>query len=223
MNVELIRYTQEPELVVALAAKLCYSPSGIHQLEEKMSKEEMDRFIDKLFSLGHTSPFEHVSFTFGIDGISRVTSHQLVRHRIASYSQQSQRYVSQASFEYIIPPRIHEDRVLRERFCEVMKEIQSLYDDLIRQGVSKEDARYVLPQGCKTRIVVTMNARELFHFFSLRCCNRAQWEIRKMADLMLFKVRDVAPRIFRRAGPPCLVGPCPEGEMSCGRPRGELL
>jgi thymidylate synthase (FAD) len=223
MNVSLLRYTHQPELVVALAAKLCYSPASVGELEERMDEEEIGRFIRKLFDLGHTSPFEHATFTFGIEGISRVTSHQLVRHRIASYSQQSQRYVTQEAFDYVIPPDIYKRKALRERFTQIMKELQGFYDDLIKEGISKEDARYVLPGGCQTRIIVTMNARELFHFFNLRCCNRAQWEIREMADRMLLKVKDVAPNIFQKAGPLCLVGPCPEGEMSCGNPRRELL
>ncbi|HAV42510.1 TPA: FAD-dependent thymidylate synthase [bacterium] len=222
MKVELIRFTEEPELVVALAAKLCYSAADIDRLKEKVDKEEVGRFIDKLLNLGHTSPFEHASFTFGIEGISRVTSHQLVRHRIASYSQQSQRYVKLEGFSYIIPPEISKDEKLKREFEEAMEGLQTLYVRLIENGVSPEDARYVLPGGCETKLMVTMNARELFHFFSLRCCNRAQWEIREMADLMLERVKGVVPYIFKEAGPPCIKGSCPEGKMSCGRPRRSL-
>jgi thymidylate synthase (FAD) len=219
MKVKLIRYTQEPEVSVALAAKLCYSAINIDQLRERMGKAEIDRFIDKLLDLGHTSPFEHASFTFGIEGISRVTSHQLVRHRIASYSQQSQRYVKVAGFKYIIPPEISKNEGLKKEYERVMEDLQALYDRFIESGISPEDARYLLPQGCETKLIVSMNARELFHFFSLRCCRRAQWEIREMAEQMLTKVKEVAPHIFRQAGPPCIKGPCPEGEMSCGKPR----
>lgn len=219
MKVELIRFTEEPELTVALAAKLCYSAADIGQLRERLGRVEIDRFIDKLLELGHTSPFEHISFTFGIEGISRVTSHQLVRHRIASYSQQSQRYVKLPGFKFIIPPAIGKDRGLKREYETAMRGLADLYGRFIEAGISPEDARYLLPGGCETKLIVSMNGRELFHFFSLRCCNRAQWEIREMADRMLAEVKGVAPRIFRKAGPPCIKGPCPEGEMSCGHPR----
>lgn len=219
MKVDLIRFTEKPELTVALAAKLCYSAADISRLKEKMDKKEVGRFIDKLLTLGHASPFEHASFTFGIEGISRVTSHQLVRHRIASYSQQSQRYVELRGFKYITPPEISKNEGLKGKYEKAMGDLAALYERLIKGGISPEDARYILPGGCETKLIVSMNARELFHFFSLRCCNRAQWEIRKMAERMLAKVKEAAPHIFKQAGPLCIKGPCPEGKMSCGKPR----
>jgi thymidylate synthase (FAD) len=217
-KVKLLRYTSEPERTVALAAKLCYSPVGVEQLSERIDDGECERFIKRLLEMGHLSPFEHASFTFGLEGISRVTSHQLVRHRIASYSQQSQRYVKKTGrFEHVIPPSIKKNKTLSSRFRRVMDELQATYHEFVETGVPAEDARYVLPGAAETKLVVTMNARELRHFFRQRCCTRAQWEIRNMAELMLQRVREVAPTLFADSGPPCIEGVCPEGEMSCGR------
>jgi thymidylate synthase (FAD) len=217
-KVKLLRYTSEPERTVALAAKLCYSPVGIEKLSERIGKEEVMQFVERLRDMGHLSPFEHASFTFGIEGISRATSHQLVRHRIASYSQQSQRYVKKTKqFEHIIPPTIKKSEALSSKFSRMMAELHVAYRELIEAGVPAEDARYVLPNAAETKIVVTMNARELRHFFRQRCCTRAQWEIRYMAELMLERVKEVAPILFADSGPPCTDGVCPEGEMSCGR------
>lgn len=217
-KVKLLRYTSEPERTVALAAKLCYSPVGVEKLSERIDAEECERFVKRLLDMGHLSPFEHASFTFGIEGISRVTSHQLVRHRLASYSQQSQRYVKKTGgFEHVIPPSIKKKEALSARFKRVMDELQSAYREFVEAGVAAEDARYVLPGAAETKIVVTMNARELRHFFRQRCCTRAQWEIRNMAELMLERVKEVAPTLFADSGPPCIEGVCPEGEMSCGR------
>ncbi|RJP71360.1 MAG: FAD-dependent thymidylate synthase [Candidatus Abyssobacteria bacterium SURF_17] len=217
-NVELLCYTDEPERTVALAARLCYSAVGIAELSERISDDEVNRLLKRLLEMGHASPFEHASFTFGVEGISRVTSHQLVRHRIASYSQQSQRYVRKTKqFDYVLPPSIRRRKDARERYERLMTELHALYREFLEAGIAAEDARYILPGAAETKIVVTMNARELRHFFRQRCCTRAQWEIRKMAELMLERVSEVAPNLFADCGPPCLVGPCPEGEMSCGR------
>lgn len=241
LRVKLIRYTPDAEKLVASAAKLCYSPVGIDKIEEKLDKDKTDKFLDMLMGLGHESPIEHVSFTFGVEGVSRVLTHQLVRHRIgASYSQQSQRYVKLDQFEYIIPPSIEGIPEAKKNFIEAMEQDQKHYEELseilynkhfkeyISQGIDEkkakkmaekraiEDARYVFPNACETKIVFTMNARALFNFFNHRCCNRAQWEIRRMATEMLRLVKEVAPTLFKYAGPNCLNGPCPEGNMACG-------
>lgn len=218
MKVVLLQHTPEPERTVALAARLCYSPAGVDELLERLSSADITRFLEKIMSLGHQSVLEHASFTFGIDGISRVTSHQLVRHRIASFSQQSQRYVSHKErFAAVVPESIAGRPELRDRFELLLQDIHRFYGELVEAGVAAEDARYILPNATQTNIVMTMNARELLHFFALRCCERAQWEIRAMAVEMLRLVKEVAPVIFREAGPGCLGGPCPEGSMTCGK------
>lgn len=169
--------------------------------------------------LGHYSVLEHASFTFAIEGISRVTTHQLVRHRMASFSQQSQRYVKmRKGFPYIIPESIAKDEKLAKIYKDTIKELDKIYNKFLKHKIAAEDARYILPQAVETKIIITANARELLHIFKLRCCNRAQWEIRKVAKTMLKEVKTVAPNIFANAGPPCVTGPCPEGELSCGRP-----
>ncbi|MEW6102453.1 MAG: FAD-dependent thymidylate synthase [bacterium] len=208
MEVEVISHTPEPEALVARAASLCYSK------EDKKPKNPKP-LIDKLLKMGHLSVFEHISFTFSISGISRACSHQLVRHRIASYSQQSQRYVFFDKANYVIPETIKD----KDSFSKKIEDMVNFYHKLVEDGVPKEDARYILPQAFSTKLIMTMNARELMHFFRLRCCNRAQWEIRDMADKMLCLVKDIAPNIFLNSGPPCVIGPCPEGEFSCGKPR----
>jgi thymidylate synthase (FAD) len=159
---------------------------------------------------------EHVSFTFGIEGISRALTHQLVRHRLASYSQQSQRYVKTEDFKYIVPYSIKNDKIALAKFEKIMQSLQEGYDELLKT-VPKEDARYVLPNAVETKIIVTMNARELVYFFKLRGCKRAQWEIRNLAIEMLKLVKKVAPIMFKNSGPSCLKGPCTEGEMYCGK------
>jgi len=235
LKVILLRHTPNPEETIAMAAKLCYSPSDIESLKGKIETKEQKAFVEKLMKMAHMSPIEHPSFTFAIEGISRACSHQLVRHRLASYSQQSQRYVSESSqqsavssqttFDYIIPPLIKEDHEAREAFEKFMFEAQRAYDFLIERlaerGIKGEsanqDARFVLPNAAETKIMVTMNARELLHFFRQRCCYRAQWEIRQMAEEMLKLVKKVAPTIFAKAGPACLYSPCPEGEYTCGK------
>ena len=217
IKVKLLEYTPNPERVVAMAARLCYSASGAEELAEKMSDEQVEKLVAKIVQMGHASTMEHVSFTFGIEGVSRVLTHQLVRHRLASYSQQSQRYVAEHDFEYILPPSIGEKPEAREKFEALMQQIRSTYDELADMGVPREDARYVLANATETKIVVTMNARSLMHFFNLRCCNRAQWEIREMAWRMLAECRKAAPALFKNAGPACLTGACPEGKATCGR------
>ncbi len=217
LKVELLKYTPQPEEAVSLAAKLCYSNSDISALSEKVSTNDQKSFIDKIVNIGHHSVLEHISFTFGIEGVSRALTHQLVRHRVASYSQKSQRYVKhKEGFDFIFPDTIKSSE-LNDKFLNVMEKIKEVYDEMLDANIPAEDARYILPNACETKIIVTMNARELIHFFNIRCCNRAQWEIREMAELMLEKCLSVAPNIFKYAGPGCLHGPCPEREMTCGK------
>lgn len=218
MNVELLQYTPEPEKTVALAARLCYSPSSIGALCEQLDSAGIEAFLEKIMSLGHHSVLEHASFTFGMEGISRVTTHQLVRHRIASFSQQSQRYVShREGFAAVMPDTIAANPEASRLFASVSETIHSAYSSLLDLGIPAEDARYILPNATETKIIMTMNARELLHFFALRCCERAQWEIRRMSVEMLRLVKGVAPVIFRDAGPGCVAGPCPEGRFCCGK------
>lgn len=235
MNISLLTHTPEPEKIIAAAAKLCYSSSGIEDIMDNLTEDSIQKFMDMLMSLGHESPVEHVTFTFGIEGISRACSHQLVRHRIASYSQKSQRYVSEDGFEFIIPPSIKNNQEALDEFMKTMENIQTSYDKvrgLIKTSISRsenidmksaekranEDARFLLPNACETKIVVTMNIRSLFNFFKHRCCNRAQWEIRAVAMEMLRLCMEVAPNIFRHAGPDCVAkGQCNEGKMTCGK------
>ena len=224
-KVTLLTHTPEPEKYIAAAAKLCYSSSGIQELMEDLTKDKIDSFVEMLGSFGHGSPFEHVSFTFGIEGVSRSLTHQLVRHRIgASYSQKSQRYVKEGQFEYVVPPSIKDNLKAKEIFIKAMEEDQKTYDELVALLMEDrdpkkaiEDARFILPNACETKIVVSMNARALFHFFELRCCTRAQWEIRDLANQMLERVKEIAPIIFKNCGPSCVRGKCKEGSMSCGR------
>lgn len=235
LKVILLRHTPHSEETVAMAARLCYSPSDIEMLKEKIDAKKQKAFVEKLMKMGHMSPVEHISFTFLVEGISRACSHQLVRHRLASYSQQSQRYVSEhgtqntehgtQTFGYIIPPSIVDNPDAKKAFEDFMVEAQKTYDFLItklnEKGIKGEaanqDARFVLPNAAETKIMVTMNARELLHFFKMRCCNRAQWEIQQMSDEMLKLVKGVSPVIFSKAGPACLSASCPEGEYSCGK------
>lgn len=232
LKVKLIEHTPNPEKVIAASAKLCYSAVGVDDILEGLSEEKTMEFLEKLMSYGHMSPIEHVSFTFGIEGVSRALTHQLVRHRIASYSQQSQRYVKLNQFEYIIPPEIESDPDAKNTYISAMEQSQRSYDELVRilkekyiNGGMKnieaekkaiEDSRYVFPNACETKIMITMNARSLMNFFEHRCCNRAQWEIHNLADAMLKQVREIAPILFKNVGPLCLKGKCPEGAMTCG-------
>lgn len=216
MLVQLLTHTPNPEQVVAAAARLCYSDASIERLLEQ-APEQAAKLLRKILDLGHFSVLEHVAFTFGIEGISRACSHQLVRHRIASFSQQSQRYVSHTEpFAAVVPPSIAGQPELAQRFDAFLAETHRLYRELLDAGVPAEDARFVLPNAAATKLVFTMNARELHHFFALRCCRRAQWEIRLMAREMLKLARQAAPLLFVDAGPGCLRGPCPEGAMTCG-------
>ena len=241
LNVTLLTYTPQPEKTVAAAAKLCYSSSTIDNIMDGLTPQKSASFVEMLSEIGHESPIEHAFFTFGIEGVSRTLLAQVTRHRMASFSVQSQRYVVADQFEYIIPPEIEADSVAKDIFLKAMEESQKTYDHLasilkekhkkqmIADGMDEktasraaekkaiEDARFVLPNSCATKMVITMNARSLHNFFRLRCCNRAQWEIHEMADRMLALCLEVAPNLFKNAGPSCASGACSEGKMCCGK------
>ena len=240
-KVTLLTYTTEPERTVASAAKLCYSASDISTIKEGLTDEKTASFVEMLAEIGHESPIEHAYFTFGIEGVSRSLLAQITRHRIASYSVQSQRYVKEKNFSYVTPPEIAKDPETLKIYEESMAKAEEAYhaladklsegylNEFLAAGIDEktakrnaekkaiEDARFVLPNACETKLVMTINARSLINFFHHRCCNRAQWEIRDVADQMLALVSKVAPNIFKTAGPPCLTGGCPEGKMSCGK------
>lgn len=220
MKVTLIRYTPAPQELVAFAGKLCYSPSTLDELAEGIAEHDQTKYLNKLTDMGHLSPVEHISFTFGIEGVSRALLAQITRHRIASFSVQSQRYVKGSGLLVVMPPTIYADPVMTEEYLCLMETAEGFYKKCLERGIPAEDARYGTLQGGMTSIMMTMNARELLHFFSLRCCNRAQWEIRNLADEMLFLCRQVAPELFKKAGCACMRGEkCPEGKMTCGKPR----
>ena len=215
MRVTLLRHTDEPDRVCAVAAATCYSEQTPTELGGRMSEARMRRLLTRVVGSGHHSVLEHAVFTFAVEGVSRAMTHQLVRHRIASYSQQSQRYVRLDTPDYETPPEVAKRPEAKEAFETSMSHAWETYSRLVDQGVPEEDARYVLPNATHTNIVVTMNARELLHFFSLRTCLRAQWEIRKVANAMLKEAKGVAPMVFENAGRPCLRGPCPENATDC--------
>ena len=219
MQVELLYHTPDPERAVATAARLCYAPVGASELIETMSDEDVRKVLGVIMAGGHFSALEHASYTFAIDGVSRALTHQLVRHRLASFNQQSQRYVAYTEgLATIKPASIAQNEEANRLFDEMIERTVEAYQAFLDAGVPAEDARYILPNAAETKIVVTMNIRELLHFFSLRCCNRAQWEIRDLAWAMLELVRPTAPFVFAEAGPGCVRGACPEGKMTCGNP-----
>ncbi len=223
LKVALIRHTLSPEETVALGARLCYSRATIDDLTQRVSAKDQSDFVQKIMGMGHESVLEHASFTFGVEGVSRVLLAQLTRHRLASFSVQSQRYVSyENGFGYIVPPKIaalgEEAQAEFERQMQQMHEWYCIWQEKLGTGEgSNEDARFVLPGACETRLMMTMNVRELRHFFSLRMCSRAQWEIRALATEMYRLCMEVAPALFADAGPGCLRGACPEGAKSCGK------
>lgn len=248
LKVKLLAYTPDADKLVAAAAKLCYSAADVDTLMDGLTADKVEAMCQKLADLGHESPIEHASYTFAVEGVSRALLAQLTRHRIASYSVQSQRYVDKSDFDYVVPPIIEEiggevlaeykyimqQTLLSYRFLREMLELyhfenlcsKNLTDEEAlakAEKLANEDARFVLPNACDTRIIFTMNARSLHNFFRLRCCNRAQWEIRAMADEMLKLCREVSPVLFKNAGPSCAVtGKCSEGAMCCGEPRTEV-
>lgn len=241
IHVTLLAHTPAPEHLIASAARLCYSPSSIASIQDKLTDDKAASFVDMLSEIGHESPIEHASFTFGIEGVSRSLLAQITRHRIASFSVQSQRYVAEKAFEFVVPPEIAAIPEAEAEYRRAMAEDQAHYERLtsilkskhealfLEQGMDEkaaaraaekkaiEDARFVLPNACTTKMVVTMNARSLMNFFRHRCCNRAQWEIRDLATQMLRLCVEAAPHLFKNAGPSCVNGLCPEGKMSCGQ------
>lgn len=265
MKVQLLSHTKDPELLIATAAKLCYSSSNIEDLMNSQTPEQVDNFISKLEELGHESPFEHVSFTFAIEGVSRVMEQQLTRHRIASYSIQSGRYVDRSNAQFYMPGDIDECEDAKEIYVSVIEQSKDAYEKLttellyhyiVRHSLQHksvpeeklidadltieyfkdnykkefnamkkraiENARFVFPSSLETKIIVTMNVRTLWNFFKHRRCFRAQDEIRECAGLMLKEVKEVSPRLFKHAGPPCLSGICPEGSMQCEQLKGKI-
>jgi thymidylate synthase (FAD) len=219
VDVRLLYHTPDPERAIAAAARLCYAPVGAAALMEDMSEESVRKVLRTIMNSGHFSALEHVSYTFAVDGVSRAMTHQLVRHRLASYNQQSQRYVAYETEPcFIVPPSVKDDPEVRARFDAAASASFAAYRELVESGVAPEDARYLLPNAMETKIVITMNVRELLHFFELRCCKRAQWEIRELALEMLALAEPTAPYVFVDAGASCRRGPCREGKMTCGEP-----
>lgn len=233
MQVKILAHTPNIENVIGASGRLCYSKVGVSELLEKHTQEDNERFVKMLADMGHESPLEHVSFTFAVEGVSRACSHQLVRHRIASYSQQSQRYVDlNDNVSFIVPNSVKEDMDCWTEYDYILEEIKKSYNNLTKlmqsryefQGMSKrdankkaiEDARYILPNACETKLVFTMNVRTLLNFFEKRCCTRAQWEIRNLANEMLKQCREISPILFNNAGATCKRGYCKEGSFSCG-------
>jgi thymidylate synthase (FAD) len=217
MKVKLLACTKNPEQVVVAAIRQCYSSVGAKELKQKTDLETRTRLIKQIMSSGHTSTLEHAQFTFAVEGISRITEIQLVRHRLASYSVQSGRYVKRKQAKYTIPPAVEKDKKLLAKYKKYLDKANGFYNELLELGLAAEDARYVQPQSLQTKVVVSMNARALLHFFSLRCCRRAQWEIQELANRMLHEVKKVAPTIFENSGPSCQSEKiCWEGNLSCG-------
>lgn len=233
LKVKLLTHTPEPQKIVSAAAKLCYARADIDTVMDGLTPEKTESFVEMLAQIGHESPMEHMSFTFGIENVSRALLAQITRHRMASFSVQSQRYVKETNFEFVTPPAIEGDEKAKQLYLDTMSDIAKAYNQLadtlktkyIAEGIDQkaaekkaiEDARFVLPNACTTKMIVTMNARSLLNFFKLRCCSRAQWEIRELACKMLELVKEVAPTIFADAGPACVRGGCSEGAMTCGK------
>ena len=227
LRVTLLQHTPDPDRAVAIAGRLCYAPVSAADLKQDMSDEDVAKLVRILVRSGHHSALEHASFSFAVDGVSRACTHQLVRHRVASYNQQSQRYVNfGAGDSFVVPPSVAANAEAQAVFLAAMEQARVAYDKLVELGLAEgrtresvqEDARFVLPNAAETKIVVTMNARELRHFFALRCCRRAQWEINRLAWAMRRCALAAAPLLFEGTGPGCMTGGCPEGKMSCGRP-----
>lgn len=219
LKVTLLSHTKDPERTIVAAIRQCYSQESGAELWKKVTDDQKKRLIKQVVASGHTSTIEHASFTFAIEGVSRALTHQLVRHRIASYSQKSQRYVKDGGFEFILPPTINKNSEAKKIYLNGLKNIQENYGKLLALEIPAEDARMILPNGCETKIVVTMNCRSLFNFFAERLCMRAQWEIRQMATLMLVECKKIAPDIFKYAGPTCVTEKiCWQGKLNCGKP-----
>lgn len=219
MEVKLIAYTPKPDMVCAAAAFTSWKKKTTAELFEQLSEKEALDFLKMVMGFGHASVTEHACFTFSISGVSRALTHQLVRHRLASFTQQSQRYVkfTKEEIQYVTPHTIENDKEVKKLYDAHMVQVADIYDKLIKKGIPPEDARFVLPNAATTNIVVTMNARELLHFIRLRSCERTQWELREVSIKMLKLAKKVAPVLFSDGGPGCVIGPCPEGKMTCGK------
>lgn len=227
LSVTLLQHTPDPDRAVAIAGRLCYAPVSAADLQQEMSDEDVARLVRVLVRSGHHSALEHASFTFAIDGVSRACTHQIVRHRLASYNQQSQRYVNFGGGDsFVVPPSISTNSEAEQVFMQAMEQARAAYDRLVDIGLAEgrtresvqEDARFVLPNAAETKLVMTMNVRELRHFFQVRCCRRAQWEINALAWRMRSVLREVSVYLFEGTGPNCLYGVCGEGRMTCGEP-----
>lgn len=205
LKVTLVEATAFPDDLCGAAAAVCTNSTNYRSA------------LKHALESGHTSVLEHAVFTFKVEGLSRAALAQLTRHRLASFDVQSQRYVKLNDYKLVIPASIKNSRYAGEAESS-MRYMMNLYQRMLEEGIPAEDARYVTPQAVTTTLYMTMNARELLHFFSLRTCNRAQWEIREMADRMLILCRNLSPEIFGNAGPGCVTGNCPE-KRPCGQPR----
>ncbi len=189
MKIELVAITPRAEEVIEFAGRVCYRSA------DKRTAGSAAKLIARLVALGHESPLEHASATFYISGCSRAMTHQLVRHRLLSVSQQSQRYVDEKSFQYVMPPSVPEER--RKEFKDDMESIRAMYVKWQAHGLKKEDARFVLPNACTSEIVISANFREFRHVFAVRCAPQAQWEIRQVCAAMLRELHGRAPSVFQ--------------------------
>jgi len=213
MRVTLLAHTPDPEHVVGSAAQTSFKDKPPTEIFAKTTTEKAQKVLKRVMGYGHVSVIEHATFTFAVEDISRVAEVQLVRHRIASYTIKSGRY-NKTHCDVVIPSSIAKNEQAKKKVNDFIEYNTKLIQELLDMGIPFEDARMLSPQGIKTNIVFTMNARELLHFFSLRCCRRAQWELRQLADDMLKEVKKVAPTIFENAGPNCVkLGYCPEREL----------
>lgn len=215
MKVKLLRYTPNPELVCAAAALTSSRKHGASEILQRLTEEKARKIVERIIDLGHYSIIEHAYFTYSIEGCSRVMTHQLVRHRMASYTEQSQRYVEYDNLkDHVVPKTIERNQEAKELYENTLRQTSGTYQKLLHLQIPKEDARFVLPNAAKTNIVVTMNARGLRYFFNLRCCARAQWEIRETAIEMLKQAKRVAPGLFQNSGPFCVqFGYCRESKL----------
>lgn len=217
IQVKLISYPEEAELIAKMAGLICYSGEKVFEEIKEKASIKPDEYLAAIVKSGHLSIIEHNVFVFYVSGLSRVTSHQLVRKRIASFSQQSQRYVNAENFDYITPEKIKNSDFHKD-YTRIVKETHELYQKMVDNGINKEDARYILPNATSTQMIVSMNAHALIDLLVRRLCIRSQWEIQELAERMLEEVTKVAPTIFRNLGAFCdFYGYCPENSHSCGK------
>ncbi len=218
LKVTLLTHTPDPERVVAAAANLCYSQKvDVETLMSSLTSDQVNKLLTLLQDSGHETPFEHATFTFAIEGVSRAFLAQESRHRLQSLNVRSQRYCSESNFETVMPPAVEANDEARIAYRSVMADIKNAYTKMQELGIKNEDARSVLPNSCETRMIVTMNTRALWHFFNERMCSHAQHEIKLVATEMLRLCKEAAPLLFKNAGPKCVKGYCPEGKRGCGK------